>query len=215
MESNRSNLDDSQQNSSYLILSLVLILLSVLGVVLFLTIHKSPPKPSVSVITPPQPSVTPLPSLSELNTPSPATSSSVKPVLSPTKIPQLSLTPSPAFINFSSASDKFSVTYSSSRKLYQDKEGTGNRFTFYKADGNIAVHVGPSWSWSHPARTFTTSFLVAGQPTFRYESPSIPAQTLVDISKDGLDYTIQCIHNGQADLKSECEDFMKSFKFGN
>lgn len=117
--------------------------------------------------------------------------------------------PTPQFQNFTSSYDKFSVTYTSDRKLYEDKEGSGTRYTFYRKSGNISVHVGPGWSWSHPDRNFTSDFLVSGQPTFRYD---ITAQTIVDVQYGGLNYTIQCIHNSTTVNKEECEAFLESFK---
>jgi hypothetical protein len=121
------------------------------------------------------------------------------------------LGPTSTFKFFTSPIDNFSVTYSSSRKLYQDTESDKiNRYTFYRNDSNFAIHVGrEAWSWEHPNRDFSGNFLVSGQNTFRFQTAG---QTIVDIDKNGLKYTLQCIHGDQSAIVSECDSFLKSFK---
>ncbi|MBU1117639.1 hypothetical protein KKD37_01615 [Patescibacteria group bacterium] len=111
---------------------------------------------------------------------------------------------------FRSESDAFAVSYKGSRKLYQDTESSGRRYTFYDYAGNIVVHVGKSWSWLYPERTYTDKLLVDGENSFVYE---ISNQKIVDVEINGLKYTIQCIHNSKEDLKTECEEFIENFKF--
>jgi hypothetical protein len=113
-------------------------------------------------------------------------------------------------LTFQSKDDAFSVSYDSSRTLYQDKESGGDRFTFYNAKGNIAVHVGQNWSWIYPERVYSNTLLVDGVQTFVYE---ISNQKIVDFENNGLKYTIQCVHNGLKSLKTECDSFIASFKF--
>ena len=117
--------------------------------------------------------------------------------------------PSPASQSFSSPDDHFSISYDSSRKLYQDTEFSGNRYTLYSSAGNIAIHVGKIWSWTSPLRKFTNALLVANQPTYVYD---IPTQTITDFQYNGKDYTFQCVHNGLANIKSECTKILQSFK---
>jgi len=121
-----------------------------------------------------------------------------------------SLTSSPIIVTFKNIEDNFSIDYLSSRKIYQDKESSGNRYTFYSSSGNFAVHVAPSgsWSWTNSNRNFSQSFIVSGQNTFRYD---IDTQTIVDLQSSDKNYTIQCVHNGKESLKTECEAFIKSF----
>lgn len=134
----------------------------------------------------------------------------------PTKItPTKSVLPTSSateeFLNYSSSSDGFSVSYSSARKLVQDTEATGNRYTFTSSLGNFAVHVSPAatWAWMHSNRQFSQNFTVSGQPTFRYD---INFQTIVDLKSSDKNYTIQCVHNGHDSLKAECETFLASFR---
>lgn len=211
MDSNRTNLDDLGRNSSYLVLSIAFIILSVAGLILFVQIKK--PKTE----TPP-PEPTPTPEISAeipTDTPNlfePTLSPVSSPILPPPPTPTKALEPSPTplVLDFQNPVDKFSVVYRSDRQLNQDTEASGNRYTFYRSDSTITVHVGSSWSWSHPGRTFSSEFLVAGQPAFRYD---IAAQTIVDVQKDNLLYTIQCIHHANDSIKSECQDFLSNFKF--
>lgn len=217
MDSARTNLDDLGRNSSYLILSITFIVLSLAGIFLFFQMRQ--PKPEVVSTPTPTPEFptdiptdipvdiptdTPL-----INQPTPTLTAKASPTVTPTLPPSASPTPTPLVLNFQSDTDKFSVVYQSSRQLYQDTESSGNRYTFYRSDSTITVHAGSSWSWSHPGRTFTSDLLVANQPTFRYD---VTAQTIVDLQKDNLLYTIQCYHHAKESVKSECDSFLSSFK---
>ena len=124
---------------------------------------------------------------------------------------EISITPTPISSNYSSSTDGFSIVYSSFRKLYQDKETSGNRYTFYSNSGNFAVHVGLNnqWAWTTPDRNFSGNLVLSGQNTYRYDTDS---QTIVDIQYNNKNYTLQCVHNGKSTLKAECETFLQSFK---
>ncbi|HPT66400.1 MAG TPA: hypothetical protein PK257_03805 [Candidatus Woesebacteria bacterium] len=220
------------KNTKYLVFTIVLLILSVIGVFLIFKINSSPlslflstPKEEETIITPtpiieeitpteiPKISITPIATVtSKITSPSPTK----KPTITPTATPSAKITPTPisspsAQLNFSSSEDKFSVVYNSARKLYQDKESTGNRYTFYSLSGNFAVHVAPSgsWAWTAPDRNFSNNLIVSGQNTYRYD---IATQTIIDLQSSTKNYTIQCIHNGKESLKTECETFFKSFK---
>jgi len=162
------------------------------------------------------PKVTATPSASPTVTPKITATPTLTPTPTPSTIDNLSstisaATPTPTELTFSSSTDGFSVVYSSSRKLYQDKESSGNRYTFYLTGGNFAVHVGLNgqWAWTTPNRDFSGNLVISGQNTYRYDTD---AQTIVDIQYNGKNYTLQCVHNGKATLKAECETFLQSFK---
>jgi len=186
-------------NSKYLLFSLILLLLSAAGIY-FLYLYLPGLKPS-----PPVP-------VSQLFTPSPV-SENQAPVATDSGIsspdPSLLPTPTPFIKTYVSESDKFQVQHSSDRQVYTDPESSGLRYTFYKKDGNIAVHVGTDWSWSHPSRVFSDTYLVSNRPAFRYE---INTQTIVDFATDALKYTIQCVHSGNQLQKDECEQFIHLFE---
>lgn len=143
------------------------------------------------------------------------------PTKKPTLIPTKTITPTKtltstssatkSLLDYSNSTDGFSISYSSSRKLVQDTEDSGNRYTFTSTLGNFAVHVSSSssWAWTHPDRQFSTGFTVSGQPTFRYD---IATQTIVDLQSSDKNYTLQCVHNGKDSVKTECEAFLASFK---
>jgi len=115
-------------------------------------------------------------------------------------------------ITYKSDEDGFTVQHLSTRKVYQDTEDSGQRYTFYLYGGNFAIHVSSNdqWAWVTPDRNFSGNFLVSGQNTYRYD---ISTQTIVDIQYNGKNYTLQCIHNGKTSLKTECEEFISSFQF--
>lgn len=225
----------SKQNKIFLTSAIILAILSLIGGVwLFFSLRQ--PQFSTAVIeqsTPtsmPTPEETIAPTIEPTSTIKPKQSTSsatptLKPTTKPTLIPTPTvipttiptptsvLTPTPtstSLIDFNSTADNFSVSYSPVRKLYQDTESSGNRYTFYLSSGNFAVHAGTGWSWSYPNRTYTTDFLINNQPTFRYD---INTQTIVDVQYNSKNYTIQCVHNGSSSLKAECEQFLKSFRF--
>ncbi len=152
-------------------------------------------------------------SLSESPSPSPVldnqTPSASDSASSSSPAPTLLPTPTPFITTYVSESDKFQVQHSSNRQVYTDPESSGTRYTFYQKSGNIAVHVGTDWSWSHPSRVFSDTYLVSDRPAFRYE---INTQTIVDFETDELKYTIQCVHSGQQVQKDECEQFIHLFE---
>jgi len=228
------------KNTKYLILSIVLLILSGLGIFFIFKINNSPldllssTETIESVVTPtsiptqkPTITVTPVATSAAKITATPTATVSAKtatatPTVKVTATPTIKITPtilptatpSPVSISgssiFKTSTDAFSVSYSSSRKLYQDTESTGNRYTFYLSSGNFAIHVSPSgtWSWTNPDRNFSSNLIVSGQNTYRYD---ISTQTIVDLQSSTKNYTIQCVHNGNATLKTECEAFIKSF----
>lgn len=103
----------------------------------------------------------------------------------------------------------FESVYSPDRKLYIEKEYSGTRYVLWRSDSKITLHVGNSWSWVHPKRELTETGIVPGQKVFEYK---IGSQRIVDFSTSGKKYTIQCVHNGNADNKAECEKFLSNFK---
>ena len=216
------------KNIKYLILSIVLLILSGLGVFFIFKINNST-QTTNSIPTPtstptPQPTVTIIPTITSVATssakititptatPSAKTKTTITPTSTPIKTPTVTVTPiaTSGLLNFKNADDGFSTSYSSSRKFYQDTESTGNRYTFYSSAGNFAVHVAKSgtWAWTNPDRNFNSDLIVSGKNTYRYD---ISTQTIVDLQSSTKNYTIQCIHNGKETLKTECEEFIKSF----
>ncbi len=224
----------STKNSTYIILGLVLLILSGIGGYFLFQIYQtnqstptytSETTPKIELLPTDSPEeetseITPASTSASIITPTASVSSKITPkvTITPTKIPTKTptATPTPATSSsslqtFTSDKDGFSIEYSTKRKLYSDTESSGNRHTFYLSSGNFAVHVGlnDKWAWTHPDRQFDQNSLVAGQPSFRYD---IAAQTIVDVQYNSKNYTIQCVHNGNATLKTECEAFISSFK---
>jgi len=231
------------KNNTYLILTIILLILSAIGIFFLIQIYQgknttsvvssSTPKieliptdtikditPTITITaTPSGIKITPTASPTAKVTPkiTPKITPTAIPTLKPTLIPTSIITPTPVssssatILNFSSATDGFSIVYNSIRKLYQDTEASGDRFTFTNPSGNFAIHVGlnGAWAWTNSNRQFNSSVLIAGQPTFRYDTS---AQTIVDLQSNGKNYTIQCVHNGLASLKTECDQFLKSFQ---
>jgi len=225
------------KNTKLLISSITLLILSGLGVFFIFKINNSPK--TIDLIATPTSIPTQIPtiaitptatsaaeiSITPTSTPSakiititPTATPSTKIKITPTIITTPVLTPiisptisTPIILNYKSENDGFSVDYSSGRKFYQDVESTGNRYTFYNSNGNFAIHVSPSgtWSWTNSDRNFSQAFIVSGQNTYRYD---ISTQTIVDLQSSSKNYTIQCIHNGNVTLKTECEEFIKSFQ---
>jgi len=227
------------KNSTYLILSIVLLILSVFGGFFLFQNFKNTTKTSYNSTTVPKieliptdspetEQITTIPTIESSSsakiTSLPATSSTTK--ISPTKVPTKIPTPSPTKTitptksttssstgqkDYSNSTDGFSISYSSSRVFTQDTEASGNRYTFSSSVGNFAIHVSSSgeWAWTHSGRQFSSDFTVSGQPTFRYD---IATQTIVDLQSSDKNYTLQCIHNGKESLKTECESFLASFK---
>ncbi len=220
---------NSKSNTIYIVLSAILVILSIAGILLLFQIIKTGNQKTADTISnqeTPTPTTNPIPTevvdikpsvkptiaLSPKVTQT-ASNSALKsnPTLKPTIAPKPTATSSANLQLFSSPDDKFSVSYSSSRKLVQDTESTGNRYTFSSANGNFAIHVATDgkWAWTNTSREFSTAFTVAGLPTFRYD---ITTQTIVDFQSNNKNFTIQCIHNGKSDLKTECDAFIKSIK---
>lgn len=229
------------KNTKYIILTIILLILSGFGVFFIIKIINQPVSAPILTITPtpvqvsptvtPKIEITPIatitgkiasPSPTKKPTPTATPSAKISLTPTPTATPTAKLTPTAIIsptptntassqLNFKNQEDAFSVDYSSSRKLYQDKESSGNRYTFYLYSGNFAVHVAPSgsWAWTNPDRNFSSSFIVSGQNTYRYD---ITTQTIVDLQSSTKNYTIQCVHNGKESLKAECETFIKSFQ---
>lgn len=216
MSTARADLNKLGKKPPYLLFSIVLITLSAVAVYFFYFSQSPSPTPS----SPSSPPATPTPdSFYPLIPTSPPTDTdpSIPPFLIDDSPPasisaQPSPSPTPDHQTFTDNTSTFTVKYSSSRTLYEDKTNTANRYTFYSLAGSIALHVGPDWSWQHPGREFTPIFKIDGQDTFRYD---INLQTIVDIQKDDKKYTIQCVHNAKEELKEECAQFFDSFKFSN
>jgi hypothetical protein len=212
MTSNRANLENPNQNSTYLILAVILFILSAVGFILLSQIQRSRQLP---------PPVTDIAVTSEIPTSAPIDENIDTSAIPAPSTDTLSLTPSaphpttviakptPVTQTYTSDTDKFTAVYKSSRKVYKDSEVGGTRYTFYSPQGNIALHVGNKWSWEYPDRQFSQSLLVSGYPTFIYE---IDTQTIVDFQVGEKLFTIQCVHNSDAVFKSECQQFLSDFK---
>ena len=212
------------KSSRFLILSIVLVILSIIAAIFLFSILKQRQESlSQSVVADKIdliPTDTP-PLIDDLGDDdlfdSPTSTPTPSPSPKPTKIPSPTSTPTPTPTSvsttksFTDSQGLCSLTYSSSRILYQDTTGSAKRYTFYLPTSSFALHVADSytWSWTHPNRQFTSTFTIDGNPTFRYD---IDDQTIVDIQGDNNNFTLQCIHNGDDDLKDECEQFLQSFK---
>lgn len=222
------------KNIKYLVLTIILLILSGFGIFLISKINNPSVPAQIAEVTPipteiipsqiPTISVTPVATVTgKIATPSPTKKITITPTATPTAkvtptkptiTPTITATPTATTSSqlvFKSAQDGFSIIYNSKRTLYQDTETSGNRYTFYSILGNFAVHVAPSgtWAWTNTDRNFSNAFTVSGQSTFRYD---ISTQTIVDLQSSTKNYTIQCVHNGNATLKEECETFIKSFQ---
>jgi hypothetical protein len=215
------------KNSNYLLLSAILVILSIIaGIFLFNILrqrHRLASQPLTSQKIALIPTDSPQQLIDDLSDddifkqPSPTNKPSPTKIITqvPTKIPIPTLvptsTPDPIKI-FTDINKTFALEYDSSRIIYEDNTATtSKRYTFYLATSSFALHISPTgtWSWSHPNRQFTNTFTVDGQPTFKYD---IDTQTIVDLQSTGKNYTLQCIHNGKEALKTECDQFIKSFK---
>lgn len=218
------------KNSLYLVLTIIFVILSVIGgyfLYQVLNQRQTAPVTTIPEVTPiptiiPTITLAPIASASPTASPSSKVSptptkkvatptSTIKPTAVPSLTPTSSSNSTPTLTSYKSTEDGFSVEYLSSRKIYQDIESSGRRYTFYLTSGNFAVHVGlnDQWSWANSNRGFSGDFLVAGQNTFRYD---ISTQTIVDLQYNQKNYTLQCIHNGKESLKTECEEFIQSFQ---
>jgi hypothetical protein len=188
----RSNLDSRENPIKYILGALLLLAISGIGI-FYLTSESAKHSTEQNVVEKILPTVT----VEVLTTISPTAAKTV--------------TPTPKAIeNFVSTDEGFSVDYNGERKQYQENEGSGKRYIFYSTLGNITVHVGKSWSWLYPERTFTDDLLVSGEKSFVFENKE---QKIVDVEKNNRKYTIQCVHNGSQKLKTECDKFLVDFKF--
>ena len=216
------------KNSIYLILTILLVILSTIGGYFLFKMYQDStlvtytstniPKieliPTDSVQPPIQDDSTSSAIISPTIIPKITTTvatATATPKLITTLVPTVTLFNPNNTIPYQSEVDSFTVSYSNQRQIHQDTEVSGNRYTFTNKLGNFAIHVSPSnkWSWAHPNRQFTNSLLVSGQNTFRYD---INTQTIIDLQSSDKNYTLQCIHNGLESLKTECDQFVSSFK---
>ena len=217
------------KNSTYLILTILLVILSTIGGYFLYKMYQDSSLTSYTSSIIPKIELIPTDSIDQPDQIATTSTTTITPATSPSatiKVPTATVTPKltitlvptkmPTIISkdnilYQSQEDKFSVSHSSLRQLHQDTESSGNRYTFVNKSGNFAIHVSPSdkWSWVHPDRQFTSTLLVSGQNTFRYD---INAQTIIDLQSDDKNYTLQCIHNGLESLKTECDQFVSSFK---
>ncbi len=216
------------KNSIYLILTILLVILSTIGGYFLFKMYQGNNLVTFTSSTVPKIELLPTDSMEE---PTPFASISTT-TITPTIIPKITTTIASATatpkltstliptktpvstsgtVSYQSQEDGFSVSYSNQRQLHRDTESSGNRYTFVNKSGNFAIHVSPSdkWSWTHPSRQFTSTLLISGKNTFRYD---IATQTIIDLQSDENNYTIQCIHNGVESLKTECDQFVSSFK---
>lgn len=129
---------------------------------------------------------------------------------SPTIQPTLSPLPTPVFRQYQSLSAKFKLSYKSYRQVTQETESNITRYVFYSPKGTFTVHTGSSWAWINTERVITPYFLVDSQETYVYTDST---QKLVDFQKNGIYYTLQCVHNGNSSLIAECDQFIRDFKF--
>lgn len=184
----------SSKSNLYLVLAIILLIASIVGV---FRLYRRQSVNTISFAPTPTPY-----HLYESDDPDTVVSSPA--ITSPSPDPA---EPTPLVLQYTG--DTFKVTYPSYRKMTVESESSGQRYVFYSADGNITLHVGSRWSWSHPGRTFNSDFTVASLPTFRYD---ITSQTIVDFEDGDLKYTIQCVHHDITDLKAECDQFVKNFQ---
>jgi len=212
------------KNSFYLVLTIILVILSTIGGYFLFTMYQGTNSIAYTSSTVPKIELLPTDSIQQPTEITPTTvatnSPTLNPILSPTStskkiITTITPTKSPLIsqdtILYESQEDAFSVSYNINRQLHQDTEFSGNRYTFVNKAGNFAIHVSPKdkWSWTHPNRQFTSTLLVSGKNTFRYD---IASQTIIDLQSADNNYTLQCIHNGLESLKTECDQFVSSFQ---
>jgi hypothetical protein len=112
--------------------------------------------------------------------------------------------------SYESLDDGFTVKYDSKRKLVIENEESGKRYVFSNYSGNFTVHVGNRWSWISSERIFSDNLLIDGEKSYVYE---ISSQKIIDMERGDKKYTIQCIHNGKEELKTECQKFLENFEF--
>ncbi len=190
----------SSQSYLYLIFAIVLLTISIIGVI---SLYRRSSSPSVAA---------PTPTSSPRGYPSPSydfETASVSPTIT-SGLSMDEIEPTPTHQQYTG--DTFQLKYPSYRKLTIENETSGKRYVFYSNIGNITLHSGSAWSWTHPSRQFSSTLLVADQPTFRYDTAT---QTIIDFQQGDQLFTIQCVHNGKPTLKTECDQFVASFQFSN
>lgn len=200
-------------NRTYIILAFTLIIFSLLGLYYFnrptsqveapVSLAEVSVTPTDTISTPqlsPEPTFTPSDNSLFPEDTTPITSS-------PTMAPPVPTT-TPEYYTLNNPQYNFTLSYSSRRRLYEDPENSGVRFTFYSPSGNIALHVGPDWSWQHPGRQFNSDTYVSGHQAFVYKTTN---QTIIDFESGDIKYTIQCVHNSQEIKIQECTQFTTSF----
>lgn len=210
----------STKNSTYIILTIVLLILSAIGGYFLLQIYQGRTPIAYNLNTVPKIELVPTdsPQDSEIVQITPTIATETVTII-PTKIPTPTKITTPTITaisnnsttKYSNSSDGFFVLYNPKRTPNKDTESSGNRYTFVHSSGNFAIHVSSAdkWSWTHPNRQFTNSLIVSGQPTFKYE---IATQTIVDLQFSDKNYTIQCVHNNDESVKTECDEFIASFQ---
>ncbi|MBP6891365.1 hypothetical protein KBB92_00300 [Candidatus Shapirobacteria bacterium] len=200
----RTNLVEKNNQSKYLILAVILLILTAGGIFFLISrknavmVNEEKQKPQIIIPTLSRPSPTPI--INEtiiIPTGTMIASEAAKPTLNNE-------------LSYANPEYNFFVTYNNKRKLYPEKETSGERFNFYSNEGSITVHAGEKWSWEYPLRDFTNTILVDGVNSFVYE---IEKQKLVDFENGKFKYTIQCIHNAKKELIEECNKFVTNFKF--
>ena len=189
----------------YLILSIILITLSI-GI--FVLYQKSNQQLLTNVIKPTTQDPTPTQVTPILPYQPAPTFEDTTEAITPT--PYLSPKPTPSFKTYTSNPFNFKVVYRSFRSVTQDNNNGDNRHIFSSPTSTITVHSGTNWVWENTERVISPKFLVASQEAYVYSQPD---QKLVDFKKDGLFYTIQCIHQGNTQAITECDQFVRDFKF--
>lgn len=189
----------------YLILSIILITLSI-GI--FVLYQKNNQQLLTNVVKPTTQDSTPAQETPILPYQPAPTFEDTSEASDPT--PYLSPKPTPTYKTYQSSPSNFKVVYRSFRTVTQDNNNGDNRHIFSSPSSTITVHAGTNWVWENTERVISPKFLVASQEAYVYSQPD---QKLVDFKKDGLFYTIQCIHQGNTQAITECDQFVRDFKF--
>jgi hypothetical protein len=108
----------------------------------------------------------------------------------------------------------FFVKYSAERQVMEDANSrAGNRIVFWLSSGlNIVIHAGEVWSYDNPERVeeaYTST--IAGVKAYEFTGDA--NQRIIDFEKNGIKYTIQCVHQRDEGVLKECSDFLDSFRF--
>jgi len=200
--SERTNLNISEKPTKYIVGSILLLVLSAIGVFVLNEWSKKEVKKDLvdnQIIN------------EKVKVEEETNESTEIPEFSPGASESTTLVPSVNLVeSFENSMGKFGVKYDGKRKVYEENEISGKRYVFFSPSGNITVHVGKTWSWINSGREFTDSLLIGGEKSYVYE---ITNQKIVDIEKDEDKYTIQCVHNALQEIKEECEKFLSDFYF--